>query len=88
MKTYGDKLKKRRIFQSMSRKGNCLDNSHIENFFGLLKQEIFHGEIYRSFDELKMKIDQYIDYYNNKRIKQKLNWLSPIQFCEAAQRAV
>lgn len=88
MKAYGYKLKKHRIFQSMSRKGNCLDNSPMENFFGLLKQEIFHGEIYRSFDELKMKIDHYIDYYNNKRIKQKLNWLSPIQFREAAQRAV
>lgn len=53
MKVYGYKLKKHRIFQSMSRKGNCLDNSPMENFFGLLKQEIFHGKIYRSFNELK-----------------------------------
>lgn len=62
----------------MSRKGICLDNSLIENFFGILKQEIFHGKIYRSFDELKMAIDRYIYYYNNKRIKKKLNWQSPV----------
>lgn len=86
MKAYGNKLKEHRIFQSMSRKGNCLDNSPMENFFGLLKQEIFHGEIYLSFNELKIKIGKYIDYYNNKRIKQKLNWLSPVQFRKAAQR--
>lgn len=58
MEAYGYKLRKHRIFQSMSRKGNCLDNSLMENFFGLLKQEIFRGEIYRSFNELKIKIDQ------------------------------
>lgn len=88
MKAYGNKLKEHRIFQSMSRKGNCLDNSPMENFFGLLKQELFHGEIYLRFNELKIKTDKYIDYYNNKRIKQKLSWLSPVQFREAAQRAV
>ena len=78
----------RRIFQSMSPKGNCLDNSPMENFFGLLKQEIFHGEIYRSFDELKTKIDQYIYYYKHKRIKKKLNRRSPVQFREAVKTAV
>lgn len=66
MKSYSYQLKKHKIFQSMSRKGNCLDNSPMENFFSLLKQEIFHGEIYRSFDELKKAIDQYIYYYNNE----------------------
>lgn len=66
MNAYKNKLKQHKIFQSMSRKGNCLDNSPMENFFGLLKQEIFHGEVYRSLDELKTKIDQYIYYYNHK----------------------
>ena len=65
MNAYKNKLKQHKIFQSMSRKGNCLDNSPMENFFGLLKQEIFHGEVYRSLDELKTKIDQYIYYYKH-----------------------
>ena len=88
MNAYKNKLKQHKIFQSMSRKGNCLDNSPMENFFGLLKQEIFHGEVYRSLDELKTKIDQYIYYYNHKRIKKKLNWRSPVQFREAVKTAV
>ncbi|STD22567.1 transposase [Enterococcus mundtii] len=88
MNAYKNKLKQHKIFQSMSRKGNCLDNSPMENFFSLLKQEIFYGEVYRSFDELKTKIDQYIYYYNHKRIKKKLNWRSPVQFREAVKTAV
>ncbi|MDW3030644.1 IS3 family transposase, partial [Enterococcus faecium] len=80
MKAYRNKLKEYKIFQSMSRKGNCLDNSLMENFFGLLKQEIFHGKVYNCFEELKSAIDRYIYYYNNERIKQKLNCQSPVQF--------
>lgn len=87
MKAYSHKLKEEKIFQSMSRKGNCLDNSIMENFFSLLKQEIFHGKIYRSFAELKAAIDEYIYYYNNERMKQKLNWQSPVQFRKAVQKA-
>src|SRR5699024_3032129 len=49
MKVFGKKLKDNKIFQSMSRRGNCLDNSPIENFFGLMKQEMYYGETYRSF---------------------------------------
>lgn len=73
-------LKENKVFQSMSRKGNCLDNSPIENFFGLLKQEMYHGEKLYSFEELKSRIERYIDYYNNKRIKQKLAGMSPVQY--------
>lgn len=80
MKAYRNKLKEYKIFQSMSRKGNCLDNSLMENFFGLLKQEIFHGKVYNCFEELKSAIDSYIYYYNSERIKQKLNWQSLVQF--------
>ncbi|MDY0409756.1 IS3 family transposase [Paracerasibacillus soli] len=67
-------LKNNKVFQSMSRKGNCLDNSPMENFFGLLKQEMYHGEAQCSFEELKAKIERYINYYNNKRIKAKTGW--------------
>nr|WP_245831954.1 IS3 family transposase [Oceanobacillus senegalensis] len=73
-------LKVNKIFQSMSRKGNCLDNSPMENFFGLLKQEMYHGEALCSFKELKNKIEKHIVYYNNKRIKQKLAGMSPVQY--------
>ena len=83
MKAYGKKLKDNKIFQSMSRKGNCHDNSPMENFFGLLKQEIYYGHVYRSYEELQEAIEDYIYYYNHKRIKEKLNWKSPIQFRES-----
>lgn len=75
MKAYSHRLKEERIFQSMSRKGNCLDNSVMENFFGLLKQEIYY-----SYEELKSKIERFIKYYNEKRIKEKLRWMSPVQY--------
>lgn len=73
-------LHKHKIFQSMSRKGNCLDNSPIENFFGLLKQEIYYGVSARTYEELHQAITNYIYYYNNKRIKQRLHGCSPVQF--------
>ncbi len=80
MKVYSKRLKMERIFQSMSRKGNCHDNSVMENFFGLLKQEIYYGVVYYSYEELKSEIEKYIIYYNEKRIKEKLGWLSPVQY--------
>lgn len=80
MHQYTDKLKEQRIFQSMSRKGNCHDNSVMENLFGLLKQEIYYGYTFTSYEELKQTIKQWIDYYNTKRVKKKLGWLSPIEY--------
>lgn len=80
MKSYSHRLKEEHIFQSMSRKGNCLDNSVMENFFGLLKQEIYYGVVYYSYEELKTAIEKYIKYYNEKRIKERLGWLSPVQY--------
>jgi putative transposase len=73
-------LKKQRIFQSMSRKGTCADNAAMENFFGLLKQEMYHGEALVPYEELKKRIERYISYYNNERIKQKLAGMSPVQY--------
>lgn len=80
MKSYTNKLKEEGIFQSMSRKGNCHDNSVMENFFGVLKQEIYYGKTYYSYGELKQAIEDYIKYYNEKRIKERLGWLSPVQY--------
>lgn len=80
LKTYVNTLKSHHIIQSMSRKGNCHDNAVMENFFGLLKQEIYYGRTFKSFEELKSTIIIWIDYYNTRRIKKKLNWMSPIQY--------
>jgi transposase InsO family protein len=80
MKAYSYKLKENEIFQSMSRKGNCRDNSVMENFFGIMKQEMYYGVVYYSYEQLKEAIDKYIRYYNEKRIKEKLGWMSPIEY--------
>ncbi len=80
MKSYAKRLKEEDIFQSMSKKANCLDNSVIENFFGILKQEIYYGVIYRDYNKLKLAIKKYIKYYNEDSIKEKLGWLSPKQY--------
>lgn len=73
-------LKNNNIKQSMSRKGNCLDNSIMENFFGRMKSEMYYGYSFNNVEELEDEIDKYIYYYNNKRIKEKLKGLSPVQY--------
>lgn len=78
--TWVNKLINHNIKQSMSRKGNCLDNSPMENFFGILKQEMYYGEEFKNYDELIRKIKEYIKWYNEERIKVKLNGMSPIQY--------
>ena len=80
MKQYQYLLKEKGIIQSMSRKGNFLDNAIIENFFGTLKSELFYIKKFRTIEELKNEIKQYIDYYNNDRIKSNLNKMSPIKY--------
>jgi putative transposase len=80
MKQYQCLLKEKGIVQSMSRKGNCLDNAIIENFFGILKSELFYLKKYKSIEQLKNEIKQYIYYYNNDRIKSNLNKMSPIKY--------
>ena len=80
MKRYQRVLKEHGIIQSMSRKGNCLDNSVMENFFGLLKTEMFYKHEFKSTEHLISEIETSIDYYNNKRIKCKLKGLSPVQY--------
>jgi putative transposase len=66
--------------QSMSRKGNCLDNAVAESFFGILKTEMYYGEKFEDANELINSIKEYIEYYNHKRIKLKLKGLSPIEY--------
>ena len=66
----------------MSRIGNVLDNGLIENFFSIMKSEMFYGKenSYKNIEELKVAIDEYIDYYNNRRIKLKLKGLTPAEY--------
>lgn len=74
------------IVQSMSRKGNCIDNSKMESFFGTMKNEMYYGqeENYKTRQQLYDAIDEYIKYYNESRIQVKLNCLSPLQFRKQA----
>ena len=77
---YQKRLLDKGIRQSMSRKGNCLDNAVMENFFGLLKSELLYLQTFDSFDEFQKELLAYLEYYNHKRIKSKLNGLSPVQY--------
>jgi len=77
-KRYQEVLKTKGIQQSMSRKGNCLDNAVVENFFGLLKSELLYLQNFDSIEHFKAELLAYLDYYNNKRIKVKLKGLPPI----------
>ncbi len=70
-------LREKGIQQSMSRKGNCLDNAVIENFFGLLKSELLYLQEFESLEQFMAELIDYLDYYNNRRIKAKLKGLPP-----------
>lgn len=80
MKEFQRLLKEHNIQQSMSRKGNCLDNSVMENFFGRLQVEMFYGEKFESVNAFIDKLEEYIYYYNNERISLKLKGKSPVQY--------
>ena len=76
-KQYQRMLREKGIQQSMSRKGNCLDNAVMENFFGLLKSELLYLQEFESMEHFKLELIAYLDYYNNHRIKAKLKGLPP-----------
>lgn len=77
---YRKRLEDHHIIQSMSRKGNCLDNSMMENFFGIMKSELLYAEKFESSNAFIKALEDYIDYYNNKRIKSRLKGKSPVQY--------
>lgn len=80
MPAYQRALRSNGVEQSMSRKGNCLDNAAMESFFAILKSEFYHPNKFSNVEELQIGIRQYIHYYNHDRIKQKLKGLSPVQY--------
>lgn len=77
---YRNELKNKGVIQSMSRKGNCLDNAMMENFFGIMKTELLYRKEFGSIEQFKNELMQYIHYYNNERIKLRLNGKSPVQY--------
>ena len=77
---YQKALIDKNIVQSMSRKGNCLDNAMMENFFGLMKSELLYLQKWDSVEQFKKELIRYIHYYNNDRIKLRLNGKSPVQY--------
>ena len=81
-KSYQQRLKNKGIKQSMSRKGNSMDNGLMENFFGILKTEMFYDQEdkHETLEDLIKAIDDYINYYNYDRIKEKLKGLSPVNY--------
>lgn len=64
----------------MSGMGNCLDNLPMENFFGLLKQELYNGENFHSYEALEEAIKQYVQYYSENRMKENWGWMSPVEY--------
>lgn len=78
-KQYQRMLAAKGVRQSMSRKGNCLDNAVMENFFGLLKSELLYLQEFDSLEQFKDELFDYLDYYNNRRLKQKLKGLTPAE---------
>ena len=83
---YRNTLKEHDIIQSMSRKGNCYDNCIMETFFGRLKNEMYYGfeKEYDSFESFAQAVEEYIDYYNNKRIQAKTKWMPPVKYRETS----
>lgn len=84
--TWVKTVRQNKIFQSMSRKATCADNAAMENFFSILKQEMYYGEQLISYAALQKKIEKYINYYNNDRIKQKLAGMSPVNYRKHASQ--
>ena len=86
MRQYGERLREKGIVQSMSRKGNCIDNCIMESFFGVMKNEMScgHEADCRTFEDFKKAVSEYIDYYNNRRIKSKTKWMPPAKYRAAS----
>ena len=79
-RSYQKSLQDHKIVQSMSRKGNCLDNAMMENFFGIMKSELLYPNTFRDMEHFKQELRKYISYYNNDRIKLRLKGMSPVQY--------
>lgn len=80
MRAYCDSLRQAGITQSMSRKGNCLDNAVVEGFFGHLKSELLYNQSFDSVEHFMAELHEYIRYYNEERIRSCLGYKTPIEY--------
>ncbi|MDF2923987.1 MAG: Integrase catalytic region [Paenibacillaceae bacterium] len=80
MKAYQRVLEANHISQSMSRKGNCLDNAVQENFFGILKSELLYIQQFDSIEHFIQELHNYMHWYNHRRTKEKLKGMSPVEY--------
>ena len=83
-KVFQTKLKEANITQSMSRVGRCIDNGPTEGFWGIIKSEMYYLHKFHSFDELKTSIDDYMNFYNNERLQERFNDMTPMEVRTAA----
>ena len=84
---YQRRLEAHGIIQSMSRKGNCLDNAVAENFFGIMKSELLYAQNFNDSEHFIAELQEYIEYYNNVRIKSRLQGMSPVQYRNSILKA-
>ena len=76
---YADRVKGMGMVQSMSRKGNCIDNAPIESFFGHFKDDVEYKDC-KTFEELKIKVDEYMNEYNNERHQWGIQKMTPVEY--------
>lgn len=81
-KAFKAKLDKGGMTQSMSRVSRCIDNGPMEGFWGILKSEMYYLHKFNTYEELKIAIEEYIDYYNSKRYQKRINYMAPLEFRE------
>ena len=79
-KTFKNKLNQINATQSMSRVGRCIDNGPMEGFWGTLKSEMYYLKKFDRFEELEQAIDEYIEFYNTKRLQKKLKGMAPLEY--------
>lgn len=79
-KTFRQKIVDAGMPQSMSRVGRCIDNGPMEGFWGIMKREMYYGRKYKTKETLIKTIEDYIDYYTNKRVQRNLGVVTPMEF--------
>ena len=83
---FKNKIEEANMIQSMSRVGRCIDNGPMEGFFGTLKSEMFYGKTFKTLEELKERIVEYIEFYNEKRFQKRLKCMAPIEYRNHASK--
>lgn len=86
-KVFRQKILEAGMTQSMSRVAHCTDNGPMEGFWGIMKREMYYGKKYKTKDDLLRSIEEYIDYYTNRRVQRKLNLLTPMEYHERLKSA-